>query len=69
METSMPDSVAIVFNGFLALSLKEKVKLVEVLNEFFDHPDRREQMRKNNEAAVANIVAAGIGSGCGCCRR
>lgn len=69
METSMPDSVAIVFNGFLALSMKEKVKLVDVLNEFFDHPDRREQMRKSNEAAVANIVAAGIGSGCVCCRR
>ena len=69
METPMPDSVAIVFNGFLALSMKEKVKLVNVLNEFFDHPDRREQIRKSNEATVAGLVAAKPGFGCGCCRR
>ncbi len=70
MNEEPNDNVAIVFNGFLALSMKEKVSLVNILNDFFDHPDRREEIRKRNEDRVSEFK---LGSSnevqCKCCRR
>lgn len=69
MAEVLNDNVALVFNGFLALSMKEKVQLVDVLNEFFDYPDRREEMRKVNEERVARTVSAVSPDHCKCCRK
>ena len=69
MNEGSSDAVATVFNGFLALSMKEKVNLVNILNDFFDHPNRREEMRKQNEARVAGFEFESGGVSCKCCRR
>jgi hypothetical protein len=63
------DNIAVVFNGFLSLTMKEKVRLVDVLNEFFDYPDRREQMRAANEELVANLISENRDTVCKCCRK
>jgi len=66
----MPDrDVALVFNGFLALSMKEKMRLVEKMNEFFDYTDRREVIRKENEDKVHDMVAVREDLVCNCCRK
>ena len=69
MNEEPNDNVAIVFNGFLALSMKEKVSLVNILNDFFDHPDRREQIRKRNEDRVSQFKLDLDTVQCKCCRR
>jgi hypothetical protein len=66
MNKSLNHDIASVFNGFLGLSMKEKVQLVDVLNEFFDYPDKREDMRRANEELVA---ASTSDSPCKCCRK
>lgn len=69
MADHLPDNVAIVFNGFLGLSMKEKVRLVDIMNEFFDYPDRREQMRKDNEELAAALISGDPPLPCKCCRK
>ena len=69
MDEGSSDAVATVFNGFLALSMKEKVSLANILNDFFDHPDRREDMRKKNEDRVARLDFGPDANQCKCCRR
>ncbi len=69
MAQDLTDNIAVVFNGFLALSMKEKVRLVDVLNDFFDHPDKREELRRINEQRVSEIDFAAAKRICGCCRR
>jgi hypothetical protein len=69
MAEPLGGNVAIVFNGFLALSMKEKIRLVDVMNEFFDYPDRREQMRAANEEMVAGLISTTRDTMCKCCRK
>jgi hypothetical protein len=69
MTDTSADNVTVVFNGFLALSMKEKVRLVDVMNEFFDYPDRREQMRAANEELVAGLLSNNRDTICKCCRK
>lgn len=63
------ERIAVVFNGFLALSMKERVELVDVLNEFFDYPDKRASMREENEKSVKDLVELGTSGPCPSCRR
>jgi hypothetical protein len=44
----MEENITIVFHGFLNLSAKEKLKLVESINEYFDS-NEREPIRSENE--------------------
>ncbi len=69
MAENPTDDVAVVFNGFLALSMKEKGQLVEIMNEFFDNLDRREALRTENEKAVADLIFGTADLSCKCCRR
>ena len=69
MDETPNYNVALVFNGFLALSMKEKVRLVDTLNEFFDHPDARERMRKENEELISEFFSVSSERQCKCCRR
>ena len=36
----MEENITVVFHGFLNLSAKEKLKLVEAINEYFDSNER-----------------------------
>lgn len=69
MENESSERIAIVFNGFLALSMKEKVRLVDTLNNFFDHTGLREGLRAENEEKVRGLVKSDLHLVCGCCRR
>ncbi|MBX7171810.1 MAG: hypothetical protein K1X72_12690 [Pyrinomonadaceae bacterium] len=50
----MDENVTIVFHGFLNLLGKEKLKLVEMINEYFDS-NEREPIREANEKKFAEI--------------
>ena len=69
MNQEPSDAVAVVFNGFLDLSMKEKISLVNILNDFFDHPDKRGGLRRENEERVAEMNFGAADEVCGCCRR
>ena len=64
MEKDMP----IVFHGFLNLPNLEKLKVVEMINEYFDSNDR-EPIRKLNEAKFKEIDFASPSENCKCCGR
>ncbi len=61
--------VALVMNGFLALSMKQKVRLVGIMNDYFDNTDRREGIRSANERYVAGLMNSSSGLTCKCCRQ
>ncbi|MGC2237260.1 MAG: hypothetical protein WA584_13945 [Pyrinomonadaceae bacterium] len=62
----MEENVTIVFHGFLNLNGKEKLKLVEEINAYFDSNDR-EPIRRANDAEFEKFdLSATI---CKCCGR
>lgn len=69
MSDNSDERLAVVFNGFLALSMKEKAKLVDRLNEYFDYPEKREQIRSANESVVAELISRESIPQCPSCRR
>ncbi len=69
MDGQSKINVQVVFNGFLALSMKEKLRLVDTMNEFFDYPDRREKMRRDNEEMVVTYESGSRIEPCKCCRK
>lgn len=50
----MDENVTTVFHGFLNLNGKEKLKLVESINEYFDSMNR-EPIREANEQKFAEL--------------
>lgn len=62
----MEENVTIVFRGFLNLNGKEKLKLVEEINNYFDSNDR-DSIRKENEIKFKNIDLKKAGKSCVCC--
>lgn len=44
----MDENITLVLHGFFNLTMKEKVKLVEAMNEYFDSTNR-EPLREKNE--------------------
>lgn len=60
----MNENVTLVFHGFLNLNGKEKLKLVESINEYFDSMNR-EPIREANEQKFAEIDLAK--NPCKCC--
>jgi len=61
----MTDDAAVVFHGFLNLKTREKMELVEAINEYFDST-KREPIREANEQ---RFVQLWVGSEvvCRCC--
>lgn len=49
----MEENITLVFHGFLNLSAKEKLKLVEEINEYFDSNDRDPIRAENDEKFAA----------------
>lgn len=66
MSNIMDENITNVFHGFLNLSAKEKLKLVEAINEYFDS-NEREPIRADWEKKFAEIDLEK--SGCRCCGR
>jgi dTDP-4-dehydrorhamnose 3,5-epimerase-like enzyme len=64
----MEENITIVFHGFLNLSAKEKLKLVEAINEYFDSNDR-DPIRENNETKFSEIDWNSSERKCKCCGR
>ncbi len=61
-----PEAVTLVFNGFLNLNGKEKLALVEAINDYFDSNDR-DPIRAAHDAEFAEIDLDSLG--CKCCGR
>jgi hypothetical protein len=64
----MEENITVVFHGFLNLPNLQKLKVVEMINDYFDS-NEREQIRAANEAAFAAVNFAAPGKICKCCGR
>ena len=64
----MEDNILNVFHGFLNLTAKEKLRLVEEINEYFDSNDR-EPIRAAHDAKFSEIDWNASGKTCKCCGR
>lgn len=62
----MEENVTLVFHGFLNLTGKEKLKLIEAINVYFDSNDR-EPIRRANDAEFAKVDLSA--ANCKCCGR
>lgn len=56
----------IVFNGFLRLPTRQKMDIVNAVNEYFDSNDR-DPLRKGYEDEMAEIRASADAPDCKCC--
>jgi hypothetical protein len=65
----MNENMTVVFHGFLNLTNREKLALVEAMNEYFDSTDERERIRAGNEAAFAALRLGENEKSCTCCGR
>jgi len=64
---AMKDDLTMVFHGFLNLPNLDKLKLVEIMNDYFDNLDRREAIRAENAQAFKTASDKPDFS-CICCR-
>jgi hypothetical protein len=64
----MDENLTVVFHGFLNLTAKEKLKLVEKINDYFDS-NEREPIRAENDSKFKNIDLNSGGKNCVCCDR
>lgn len=62
----MSENVTLVFHGFLNLTAKEKLQLVENINNYFDSNDR-EPIRAENETEFRRIDRNSSEKKCKCC--
>lgn len=62
----MEENVTLVFHGFLNLTGKEKLQLVNEINNYFDS-NEREPIRLENETKFQNIDLSSPGKSCKCC--
>lgn len=65
----MNEDITVVFHGFLNLTMKEKMQLVEAMNEYFDYLEKREPIRVENKENFQKIDFETAGKNCKCCGR
>lgn len=65
----MSEDSLIVIHGFLELTAREKMKVVEAMNDYFDNIDRREEIRAEYERQFGALDVNGRGLPCKCCGR
>lgn len=65
----MNEDITVVFHGFLNLTHREKLQLVEAMNEYFDSTDAREAIRADNQAAFTAVRVGEDEKTCKCCGR
>ncbi len=64
----MEENITVVFHGFLNLPNLEKLKVVEMINDYFDSNDR-EPIRLANEEKFKSINFDAPEKNCKCCGR
>lgn len=64
----MNENITVVFHGFLNLPNLEKLKMTEMINEYFDSMER-EPIRRANEEKFAAIDFVKSKIKCKCCGR
>ncbi len=64
----MEENITVVFHGFLNLPNLEKLKVVEMINDYFDSMER-EPIRKANDEAFSRIDFDAPDIKCKCCGR
>lgn len=64
----MNENITTVFHGFLNLTMKEKMQLVEAMNGYFDST-QREKIREVNEVEFRKIEFESENKICKCCGR
>ena len=64
----MTEKTTIVFHGFLNLTAKEKLNLVEQINNYFDS-NERESVRAENDDDFQKIALKTTENKCPCCER
>lgn len=64
----MEENITVVFHGFLNLNGKEKLRLVEEINNYFDS-NEREPLREENEKNFRTIDFDSPKNICKCCGR
>ena len=62
----MEENITLVFQGFLNLNGKEKLRLVEAINDYFDS-NEREMLRAAWDAKFAALEANSPEKKCKCC--
>ncbi len=62
------ENITVVFHGFLNLPNLEKLKMVEMINDYFDSNDR-EPIRRENEERFVEINFDAPENKCKCCGR
>lgn len=65
---AMNEKVTLVFNGFLNLTNLEKLKMTEMINDYFDSNDR-EPIRAANEVKFNKMDLDKARHLCPCCRK
>ena len=64
----MEENITVVFHGFLNLPNLEKLKVVEMINDYFDS-NEREPIRAANEEEFSKIDFNAPETVCKCCGR
>lgn len=65
----MDKDAVIVFNGFLNLPNKERLQVVNAINDYFDNLSEREAIRAEHDRRFAEIDPVGSSIECKCCGR
>lgn len=68
MMDVMDKNTEVVLHGFLQLPNLQKLRMINVLNEYFDSNDK-ESVRAEHERRFAALVAAKQITECKCCGR
>lgn len=66
LDDIMEENITLVFHGFLNLTAKEKLRLVEEINDYFDSNDR-DPIRAENEQKFAEGDWNSPEKKCKCC--
>lgn len=64
----MEENITLVFHGFLNLTAKEKLRVIEEINKYFDS-NNRDPIRADNETQFQAIDWGTGGKMCKCCGR
>ncbi len=64
----MEENITLVFHGFLNLTAKEKLRLIEEINDYFDSNDR-DPIRAENERKFAAADWISPENKCKCCEK
>jgi len=62
----MEENITVVFHGFLNLTNLEKLKMVGMMNDYFDS-NNREPIREANETKFKSLELNSAGRICKCC--